>query len=101
MDSRRAHQATESNSAIIASTLNSSRPTGSFGSWIDPPMFSFTPASVSSATMSRTSGRERARRSSLVTTRVSPDRQAASASRGPGRGGWCRSGRDRRRSRSA
>src|SRR6266702_6561940 len=51
----------------------------------DPPMLSFTSVSVSSSTMSRASGRERASRSSLVTTRVSPTRQAASASRSPGR----------------
>jgi len=75
----------DSNSAIIARTLNSSRPTGSFGSWTEPPMLSLTFASVSSATMSRASGSERASRSSLVTTSVSPERQAASASRRPGR----------------
>ena len=48
-------------------------------------MFSFAPALVSSPAMSRASGRERASRSSLMTTRVSPARQAASASRSPGR----------------
>jgi hypothetical protein len=37
------------------------------------------------STMSRASGSERARRSSLVTTSVSPARHAASASRRPGR----------------
>ena len=35
--------------------------------------------------MSRASGSERASRSSLVTTKVSPARQAASANRSPGR----------------
>jgi hypothetical protein len=49
-------------------------------------MLSFTPASVSSSTMLRASGRERASLSSLVTTSVSPDRHAAMASRRPGRG---------------
>src|ERR1039457_1649673 len=43
----------DSNSAIIARTLNSSRPTGSSGSWSDPPMFSFTPALVSSPAVHR------------------------------------------------
>jgi hypothetical protein len=42
-------------------------------------------AAVSSSTMSRASGTERASRSSLVTTRVSPRRQAAKASRRQGR----------------
>jgi hypothetical protein len=32
----------DSNSATIASTLNSSRPIGSFGAWIDPPRLSRT-----------------------------------------------------------
>lgn len=41
----------------------------------------------------RPSGSDLARWSSLVTTRVSPARQAASASRSPGARGWCRSGR--------
>ena len=40
---------------------------------------------VSSSAIARASGRDLARRSSLVTTRVSPARQAASASRRPGR----------------
>jgi cytochrome P450 len=40
---------------------------------------------VSSSAMARASGRDLARRSSLVTTRVSPARHAASASRRPGR----------------
>ncbi len=31
----------DSNSAIMARTLNSNRPIGSFGSWTDPPMLSF------------------------------------------------------------
>ncbi len=44
------------------------------------------------------SGSDRARRSSLVTTSVSPARQAASASAAQVARGWCRSGRDRRRS---
>jgi len=37
----------------MARTLNSSRPIGSFGSWSDPPMFSFPSVAVSSSTMSR------------------------------------------------
>ena len=60
-------------------------PDRSFGSYSDPPMLSSTSAVVSSSTMSQASGRERARRSSLVTMRVSPERQAAHASRSPGR----------------
>ncbi len=36
----------DSNSAVMARTLNSSRPIGSFGSWTDPPMLSFTSAAV-------------------------------------------------------
>jgi len=43
------------------------------------------PRRVSTSTMSRASGGDRASRSSLVTTSVSPARQAASASRRPGR----------------
>ena len=34
----------DSNSATIARTLNSSRPTGSVGSWTEPPRLSLTPA---------------------------------------------------------
>src|SRR5512133_1290490 len=74
-----------SNSATIANTLNSSRPTGSAGSWIDPPRLSLTFLFVSSSRMSRASGSDRASRSSLVTTNVSPARQAARANRSPGR----------------
>ena len=48
--------------------------------------------------IARASGSDRARRLSLVTTRASPSRQAAIASRRPAGLGWCRSGRDRRRS---
>jgi len=65
--------------------VNSSRPTGSVGSCTDPPRLSLTWRRVRSSTMVRTSGRKRARRSSLVTTRVSAARQAASASQRPGR----------------
>ena len=61
-----------SNSATIANALNSNRPTGSEGSWVDPPMLSRTFFVVSSAKMSRASGNDRASRSSLVTTKVSP-----------------------------
>ncbi len=74
-----------SNSAIIDSVVNNKRPTGSVGSCTEPPMLSLTPAAVSSSRMSRASGTDRARRSSFVTTRVSPRRQAANASRSPGR----------------
>ena len=64
-----------------------SRLTGSVGSWSGPPMFSLTPASVSSPTTLRASPRERASRSSLVTTRVAPARHVASArAGGPGPG---------------
>ena len=73
----------DSNSATIARTLNSRRPTGSVGSWTDPPMLSLTPLMVSSSTMSLASRRERASRSSLATTSVLPFRQAARASRRP------------------
>jgi hypothetical protein len=47
-------------------------PTGSVGSWIDPPRLSLTFLFVSSSRMSRASGSDRASRSSLVTTNVSP-----------------------------
>ena len=67
----RSRMRSASNSATMASTLNSNLPTASWGSYTDPPK------------LSRTS------RSNLVTTRVSPSRQAASASRSPGR---CRLG---------
>ena len=62
-----------------------SRPTGSFGSWREPPMLSLTFLAVSSSTMSFASRRLRASRSSLAMTSVSPSRQEASASRSPGR----------------
>jgi len=45
----------------------------------------YPPRLVSSSTMSPASGSDRASRSSLVTTRLSPARQAAIASRKPGR----------------
>src|SRR3954447_16376305 len=61
-----------SNSATMASTLNSSRPTGSCGSYTDPPRLSRTWRTVSSSAIARASGSERASRSSLVTTKVSP-----------------------------
>jgi hypothetical protein len=51
---------------------------------MEPPRLSFTFRMVSSSKISRASGSERASRSSLVTTRVSPARQAARASRRPG-----------------
>ena len=62
----------DSNSATIANTLNNNRPTGSVGSWTEPPRLSFTFRRVSSSKMSRASGNERANRSSFVTTNVSP-----------------------------
>src|SRR5215207_9132379 len=74
-----------SNSATIANTLNSSRPIGSVGSCTEPPKLRLTLRRVSSSRMSRASGNDRARRSSLVTTNVSPLWQAANASRRPGR----------------
>ena len=51
-----------SNSATIASTLKSSQPTGSVGSWIDPPGLSFTFRLVGSsrATTSSRQGRRAA-----------------------------------------
>src|SRR5215211_9296389 len=61
-----------SNSATTVSTSNSSRPTGSVGSWIEPPRLSFTLRFVNSSKMSRASGSDRASRSSFVTTSVSP-----------------------------
>jgi hypothetical protein len=67
-----------SNSAIMARTLNNSRPAGSVGSWKEPPRLSLTERAVSSSAIARASGGERASRSSLVTTRVSP-RHAARA----------------------
>jgi len=75
----------DSNSATLASTLNSNRPTGSVGSYTDPPRFKLTCRTVSSSAMALASGSERASRSSLVATSVSPSRHAASASRSPGR----------------
>lgn len=45
------------------------------------------PLAVSSSAIARASGKDRASRSSLVTTRVSPARQAAKASRSPGAAG--------------
>jgi hypothetical protein len=55
--------------------------------WImdDPPRLSLTFRLVSSSRMSRASGSDRPSRSNLVTTKVSPARQAANASRRPGR----------------
>jgi hypothetical protein len=81
----RSRMRSASNSATMASTLNSRRSTGSFGSCSEPLRLSLTRRRVRSSTMSRASGSERASRSSLVTTSVSPSRQAASASRKPGR----------------
>ena len=75
----------DSDSATMASTLNSSRPTGSVGSYTDPPRLRRTCRTVSSSAMALASGSDRASRSSLVTTNVSPSRQAARASRRPGR----------------
>src|ERR1035437_2483261 len=66
-------------------TLNSSRPTGSVGSYTDPPRLNRTWPAVSSSAMALASGSDRASRSSLMTTSVSPSRQAARASRRPGR----------------
>jgi hypothetical protein len=48
----------ELDSATIANKLNSSRSTGSVGSWIEPPRLSFTLHLVSSSRMSRASGSE-------------------------------------------
>src|SRR5829696_4413005 len=45
-----------SNSASIASTFNSSRPTGSVGSWTEPPRLSLTFLFVSSSRISHVSG---------------------------------------------
>jgi hypothetical protein len=84
----RARMRSDSNSATMARTLKRSRPTGSVGSWMDPPMLSFTFRLVRSSMMSLASGRERASRSSFVTTRVSPARTAARASRRPGGRVW-------------
>ena len=69
----------DSNSATIASTLNINLPTGSVGSYTDPPRLRRTCRVVSSLAMALASGSDRARRSSLVTTNVSPSRQAAKA----------------------
>ena len=54
-------------------------------SWTAPPMLSFTSFAVSSSMMSFASLSEHASRSSLATTKVSPLRHAARASRRPGR----------------
>ena len=69
----------DSNSATIASTLNKSRPTGSVGSCTDPPRLSLTSRPASSSAIARASGSDRASRSSLATTSVSPPRHAANA----------------------
>jgi site-specific recombinase XerC len=74
-----------SNSAIIARTLNSTRPTGSVGSCTVPPMLRLTPRLERSATIARRSDRERASRSSFGDPEGSPSRRAAIASRWPGR----------------
>ena len=60
------------NSATMASTLNSNRPTGSVGSYTYPPRFRRTCRWVSSSAMALASGSDRASRSSLVTTNVVP-----------------------------
>ena len=59
-------KAPSSNSATIASTLNSSRPTGSVGSWTEPPMLSWTSRLVRSSRISRASGSDRARRTLAI-----------------------------------
>ena len=51
---------------------------------MDPPRLRLICRVVSSSAIARASGKDRASRSSLVTTKVSPARQAASASRSPG-----------------
>ena len=70
-----------SNSEIIANTLNSCLPIGSVGSWTEPPLLRLTSRLARSSAISWASRTERARRSSLVTTKVSPARHAAKASR--------------------
>jgi hypothetical protein len=87
----------DSSSATTANTLNSSRTTGSVGSCIEPPRLSLTFRLVSSSKMSRASGSERASRSSLVTAKVSPARQAASANPSRVGRGWYRLDRGRHR----
>jgi hypothetical protein len=52
-------------SATMASTLNSSRPTGSVGSRTEPPKLSLTSCRVRSSMICRASSRDRASRSSL------------------------------------
>src|SRR5690606_41828068 len=59
-----------SNSATIPRTLNSSRPTGSVGSYRLPPRLRETPLRVSSSAMSRASGSDRARRSEEHTSEL-------------------------------
>jgi hypothetical protein len=84
----------ESNSPTMATALNSSRPVWIGGIVYRPAEGEFcvlTSRAVSSATMSRVSGSGRASRSSLFTTRTSPARRAAIASRMPGRAGPGRS----------
>ena len=65
--------------------LNSGPPTGPVGSYPDPPRLIRTCRTVSSSAMALASGGDRASRSSLVPTNVSPSRHAARASRRPGR----------------
>ena len=81
----RARMRSASNSATIASTLNNSFPIGSVGSYTDPAMLSFTSRAARSSAIWWAPRTERASRSSLVTTNVSPSRQAASACRRPSR----------------
>jgi len=55
-----------SDSATMVSTLHNNRPTRSVGSCTAPPRLSFTCRPVSSSTMSRASGSDRAGRSSYA-----------------------------------
>src|SRR5262249_4781094 len=74
-----------SNSAKVARMLKNIFPIGSAGSYTLVPSASFTPRATSSSAICRASGTERANRSNLGTTSVSPARTAASARSRPGR----------------
>jgi len=68
-----------------SATISNTGPRGSLGSWTDPPRCRMTPRLARSATRSLASDTERASRSRLITTNVSPARHAIACPR-PGRG---------------